>query len=69
QISGVSPELTYRWNRERLVQTAMQLQVEGTLTLRPLITQVLPFAEAAEAFRLCDEEPERTIQVVLDCSA
>ena len=69
QISGVSPELTYRWNRERLIQTAMQLQVEGALTLRPLITQVLPFAEAAEAFRLCDEEPERTIQVVLDCSA
>ncbi len=69
QISGVSPELTYRWNRERLIQTAMQLQADGLLNLRPLITQVLPFAEAAEAFRLCDLEPEKTIQVVLDFTA
>ena len=69
QISGVSPELTYRWNRERLIQTAMQLQADGQLNLRPLITQVLPFGEAAEAFRLCDLEPEKTIQVVLDCTA
>lgn len=66
QIYGVSPELTYRWNRERLIQTAMKLQADGVLNLRPIITQVLPFAEAAEAFRLCDLEPEKTIQVVLD---
>ena len=66
QIYGVSPELTYRWNRERLIQTAMQLQADGVLNLRPIITQVLPFAEAAEAFRLCDLEPEKTVQVVLD---
>lgn len=69
QIYGVSPELTYRWNRERLIQSTMQLQVEGVLNLRPIITQVLPFAEAAEAFRLCDLEPEKTIQVVLDFTA
>lgn len=69
QISGVSPELTYRWNRDRLIQTAMQLQVDGALTLRPIITQVLPFAEAAAAFRLCDLEPEKTVQVVLDFTA
>jgi 2-desacetyl-2-hydroxyethyl bacteriochlorophyllide A dehydrogenase len=66
QIYGVSPELTYRWNRERLIQTAMQLQADGVLNLRPIITQVLPFAEAAAAFRLCDLEPEKTVQVVLD---
>jgi threonine dehydrogenase-like Zn-dependent dehydrogenase len=58
--------LTYRWNRERLIQTAMQLQADGVLNLRPIITQVLPFAEAAAAFRLCDLEPEKTVQVVLD---
>ena len=66
QIYGVSPELTYRWNRERLIQTAMQLQADGVLNLRPIITQILPFAEAAAAFRLCDLEPEKTVQVVLD---
>ncbi|MFO7633081.1 MAG: zinc-binding dehydrogenase, partial [Caldilinea sp.] len=56
QIYGVSPELTYRWNRDRLVRTAMQLQADGILHLRPIITQVMPFTEAAEAFRLCDLE-------------
>lgn len=66
QISGVSPELSQRWNRARLVQTAMRLQAEHVLNLKPLITQVLPFANAAEAFRLCDMQPETTIQVVLD---
>jgi threonine dehydrogenase-like Zn-dependent dehydrogenase len=66
QIYGVSPELTYRWNQPRLVETAMRLQSEGVLCLRPIITQVYPFREAAEAFRMCDYESEKTIQVVLD---
>lgn len=66
QIFGVSPELSYRWNRVRLDTTVMRLQAEGVLNLRPLITQVIPFADAAEAFRLCDYEPEKTLQVVLD---
>jgi threonine dehydrogenase-like Zn-dependent dehydrogenase len=66
QISGVNPELTYRWNRARLVATGMELQAAGVLNLRPLITHVLPFREAAEAFRLVDCEPERTVQVVLE---
>ncbi len=66
QIYGVNPELTYRWNVERLVHTVMNLQAQGVLNLRPLITHVLPFSAAAEAFRLCDLEPESAIQVVLD---
>ncbi len=46
----------------------MHLQAQEVLNLRPLITHVLPFSQAAEAFRLCDQEPEKTIQVVLDCA-
>jgi threonine dehydrogenase-like Zn-dependent dehydrogenase len=69
QIFGVSPDLTYRWNTERLVRTAMNLQAEGVLNLRPVITHVLPFSESAEAFRICDMEPETAVQVVLDFSA
>ncbi len=69
QIFGVAPELTYRWNELRLVQTGIRLQAEGLLDLRPLITQVYPFEQAAEAFRVLDEEPARTLQVVLDCTA
>jgi 2-desacetyl-2-hydroxyethyl bacteriochlorophyllide A dehydrogenase len=66
QIFGVSPDLTYRWDPPRLVQTAMRLQSEGVLNLHPIITQVYPLSEAAEAFRVCDYESEKTIQVVLD---
>ncbi len=66
QIAGVGPELTYRWNRDRLVRTGMRLQAEGVLRFRPLITHVVPWREAAEAFRLLDQEPGAALQVVLD---
>jgi threonine dehydrogenase-like Zn-dependent dehydrogenase len=66
QISGVDPQLTYRWDRDRLVRTFMRLQVEGVLDLKPLISHVIPFVEAARAFRLLDETPEAALQVVLD---
>jgi 2-desacetyl-2-hydroxyethyl bacteriochlorophyllide A dehydrogenase len=69
QIYGVNPDLTYRWNTERLIRTVMNLQAEGVLNLRPVITHVLPFAEAAEAFRICDLEPQTALQVVLDFTA
>ena len=65
QISGVDPELSGRWDRERLVRTAMALQADGTLDLRPLITHVVPFEMAADAFRLLDETPAEALQVVL----
>lgn len=69
QISGVAPQLTYRWDRDRLVQTFMRLQAEGALDLKPLISHIIPLAEAAEAFCLLDETPEAALQVVLDLSA
>jgi threonine dehydrogenase-like Zn-dependent dehydrogenase len=65
QISGVDPELTYRWNQLRMVQTIMRLQAEGVLSLKPLISHVYPFHQAPEAFRVLDEEPKETLQVVL----
>ncbi|MCB0047091.1 MAG: acetoacetate--CoA ligase [Caldilineaceae bacterium] len=65
QISGVSPELSHRWDRARLVRTFMEMQATGAVTMQPLITHVFPFSDAAEAFRLCDEEPDKTLQTVL----
>lgn len=65
QISGVDPELTYRWNQLRMVQATMRLQAEGVLNLKPLISHVYPFHKASEAFRMLDEEPKETLQVVL----
>lgn len=66
QISGVAPEVSYRWNRIRLAQTVMQLQAEGVLSLAPLITHRFPFVQAAEAFATLVQQPAETLQVVLD---
>ena len=68
QIFGTDPELTYRWNRLRLVQTFMRLQADGIINLKPIISHVIPFDNAGEAFRILDQEPESTLQVVLDCT-
>lgn len=66
QISGVAPELSYRWDRLRLAQTAMALAGQGLLQLAPLISHVLPYQEAAEAFCILDEQAPDALQVVLD---
>jgi 2-desacetyl-2-hydroxyethyl bacteriochlorophyllide A dehydrogenase len=66
QIFGTDPELTYRWNRLRLVQTFMRLQADRIIDLKPIISHVLPFEDAGEAFHILDQEPENALQVVLD---
>lgn len=68
QIFGTDPELTYRWNRLRLVQAFMRLQADGVIDLKPIISHVIPFDQAGEAFRILDQEPENALQVVLDCT-
>jgi 2-desacetyl-2-hydroxyethyl bacteriochlorophyllide A dehydrogenase len=68
QISGVAPDLSYRWNRIRLAQTVMQLQLDGLLNLRPLITHVKPFDLAAELFELLDQSPQQVVQAVMEFS-
>jgi threonine dehydrogenase-like Zn-dependent dehydrogenase len=66
QISGTSPELSYRWDRLRLWQTAIRLQAESVLNLRPLISHIVPFAEAGPIYDLLDTQPEAVMQAVLD---
>jgi threonine dehydrogenase-like Zn-dependent dehydrogenase len=66
QISNVDPGLHFRWDRLRLIDTIMKLQVEGSLNLKPLISHVIPFKDAAEAFRLIDSSPEEVMAVVLE---
>jgi threonine dehydrogenase-like Zn-dependent dehydrogenase len=68
QIFGTDPELTYRWNRLRLVQTFMRLQADGIVDLKPIISHVISIENAGEAFRILDQEPENALQVVLDCT-
>jgi len=66
QISGVSPELSNRWNVDRMVRRGIELQAEGLLNLKPLITHKFPLEQAAEAYRLLDEHSDQALQVVID---
>jgi threonine dehydrogenase-like Zn-dependent dehydrogenase len=66
QISGLRPDLAQRWDVPRLERTVMELQAAGRLNLGALISHVLPYERAGEAFRLLDEEPASAVQVVLD---
>jgi len=66
QIGGTDPELQYRWSKLRLWQTAIALQHQGVLNLRPLITHRASFDRAAELFELLDQHSEEVIQAVLE---
>lgn len=68
QISNVDPALSYRWDRIRLIHTIMDLQMQGSLDLHPVITHVIPFKQAAQAFQILDETPDKALQIVLDFS-
>jgi threonine dehydrogenase-like Zn-dependent dehydrogenase len=66
QISGVSPELSNRWNVERMVHRGIELQAEGSLNFRPLITHKFSLEQVAEAYQLLDEHSDQAMQVVID---
>jgi 2-desacetyl-2-hydroxyethyl bacteriochlorophyllide A dehydrogenase len=63
QVSTIDPALSGRWTRERRLEAAW----EALRTLRPscLVTHRVPFASAADAYRLVARSPQETIQVVL----
>lgn len=65
QISGQAPHVAHRWNRLRLNQTVMQLQAQGRLDLKSLVTHTFDARAAAAAYRLLDENPNDAVQVVL----
>jgi threonine dehydrogenase-like Zn-dependent dehydrogenase len=66
QISGVAPELSNRWSKLRLWQTAVRLQAEGWLDLRPIITHRAPFSQAGDLYALLDEHPQDVVHAVID---
>ena len=66
QTSGVSPRLDHRWDRLRLEQTAMRLAGAGRLELDALVSHRFALRDAAEAYRLLDEQPGEALQVVFD---
>lgn len=64
QVSTIAPELSARWDKPRRFAVAW----EAIERVRPgkWITHRFPIAQAAEAYRLLDESPERAIQVILE---
>jgi threonine dehydrogenase-like Zn-dependent dehydrogenase len=66
QIAGPPPALQHRWDRFRLWSTAIDLAASGRVSVLPLVSRTVPFAEAADAYRLLDERPQEALQVVLD---
>jgi 2-desacetyl-2-hydroxyethyl bacteriochlorophyllide A dehydrogenase len=64
QVSTIAPELSARWDKAR----RFELSWHALNRIQPekWITQRFPFEQAAEAYRLLDEDPCDTIQVVLE---
>lgn len=66
QISGVAPEISNRWNKLRLWQSAVRLQAEGWLDFRPVITHRAPFEQAVALFATIDQHPDEVLHAVLE---
>ncbi len=64
QVGRLNPGLSARWDRARRTETVVGLL--GRLRLEDLVSHRIPFGEAPEAYRLVDERPEATVQVILD---
>jgi 2-desacetyl-2-hydroxyethyl bacteriochlorophyllide A dehydrogenase len=68
QIGGIHQAYSYRWDHFRLVRTIMELQQQGALRLRELISEIYPFEQAASAYERLDRDPAGVVQLVLDFS-
>jgi 2-desacetyl-2-hydroxyethyl bacteriochlorophyllide A dehydrogenase len=66
QIGGVPTGLAGRWTTERLHRTFMGLVADGRVDVAPLISHVLPCDDVVEAYRLLDEHPAKTLEMILD---
>jgi 2-desacetyl-2-hydroxyethyl bacteriochlorophyllide A dehydrogenase len=53
---------TQPYNRRQI----LKMIADGRLKVRPLLTHVLPFTQAAEAYRLLRDEKDKALGVVLD---
>ncbi|HEY2592600.1 MAG TPA: zinc-binding alcohol dehydrogenase [Chloroflexota bacterium] len=63
QVGTIDAALQPRWTYARRLAVARDLLPQ--LQLEPLISHRIPFARAAEAYRLVDQQPEATVQVLL----
>jgi threonine dehydrogenase-like Zn-dependent dehydrogenase len=63
QVGRLDPALAPRWDHARRLALAVDLL--PTLQLAEIISHRIPFAQAPAAYRLLDERPDETVQVVL----
>ena len=64
QVSTISPELSGRWDKSRRFDVAWN--VLERIKPEKWITHRFPLDKAEEAYRLLDENPQETIQVIFD---
>ena len=62
QVSSISPELSGRWTKQRRFDLAWEMLRK----IKPSrqITQQVPFAQAASAYRLLETQPDQIIQII-----
>jgi 2-desacetyl-2-hydroxyethyl bacteriochlorophyllide A dehydrogenase len=63
QVGRLNPELVPRWDRARRTETVLGLLPR--LRLEELVSHRIAFEDAPGAYRLVDENPGETVQVVL----
>ena len=64
QVSTISPELSGRWDKTRRFSVAWDMIKKCHPA--QFISHCMPFAEAGEAYRLLDESPQDTTQIIFD---
>jgi threonine dehydrogenase-like Zn-dependent dehydrogenase len=67
QVSTIAPGLSGRWDKQRRFEAAWKALER--MHPEKWITHRFPVEQAEEAYRLLDERPEETIQVVIDYPA
>jgi threonine dehydrogenase-like Zn-dependent dehydrogenase len=55
-----------RWDPARVERTILGLFARGQLTIEGMLQPRVPIAEAAEAYRLIDEHPERCVKLAVE---
>lgn len=63
QVSHIAPQWGGRWSKSRRLGVAWELLAR--LIPSTIITHRFPFTDAEQAYRLLDQGPEKTIQIVL----
>jgi threonine dehydrogenase-like Zn-dependent dehydrogenase len=64
QVSRIDPAHAGRWDKDRRMDLALDLLSD--LAPSRLVTHRLPVTDASEAYRLLDDSPEGTLQVLLE---